>query len=147
MYRYNIKQVFFVNAINCRMFNYQLLHVRKTTTTSGFSVGRGGQQAIAAPVPQGPRTFIHMFSFTQLIFDVTIYLSLYYQLISRVYLILVFEQNKISQSGVLPTCFSDYFLIRSARKITKDVIGCHNTVTTCICSLKNYSKNISMIAC
>jgi hypothetical protein len=53
-------------------------------------------------------------------------------------LILVSDSDKISQSGVIHTTFSDHSMVYCTRKLTKCFFGSHNTVT--LRSAKNYNK-------
>ena len=48
------------------------------------------------------------------------------------------DPEKISQSGVIHTSFSDHCMIFCTQKTHKSVIGVHNNISTR--SMKNYSK-------
>lgn len=54
-------------------------------------------------------------------------------------LILVSDTDRIFQSGVINTCFSDHCVVFCTRKLTKISIGSHNTVK--LRSLKRYNKD------
>jgi endonuclease/exonuclease/phosphatase family metal-dependent hydrolase len=72
------------------------------------------------------KSFIHMFHFNQLISEPTRICSTSSTTID---LILVSDHDKISQSGVISTSFSDHNMIYCTRKLSKSFIGSHNNVT------------------
>ena len=68
------------------------------------------------------KSFMHMFNFKQLIQDFTIISNASSSVID---LILVSDCDKVVQSGVLKTSFSDHFAIYCTRKISRPSIGTH----------------------
>ena len=83
---------------------------------------------------QNFKNFTQMFNFKQLIAEAT---RICKSTSTTIDLILVSDPDKISQSGVIHTCFSDHRLIYCTRKISKSFVGQHNTVN--VRSMKNYS--------
>ena len=59
---------------------------------------------------------------------------------STIDLILVSDTNKVSQSGVLDTYYTDHQVIYCTRKCTKQSMGKHNTIK--IRTMKNYRKEL-----
>jgi hypothetical protein len=53
--------------------------------------------------------------------------------------IIVSDVDKIFQSGVLSTCFSDHFTIYCTRKVTKNYVDKHNIFKAR--AMKNYNKD------
>ncbi|KAL4221235.1 Alpha-(1 6)-fucosyltransferase [Mactra antiquata] len=82
------------------------------------------------------KSFIDMFSFTQLISDFTRVCDKSSSIID---LILVSDECKISQSGVLNVGISDHSAVFCTRKVTKEAINKHKNIK--VRSLKRYSKD------
>ena len=80
-------------------------------------------------------TFMDRFHFKQLIVDFT---RVCQSTATIIDLILVSDNDKILQSGVMNICISDHLMTYCTRKDSKNFIGIHNTVK--IRSMKNYNK-------